>query len=145
MREFKFRCWDKRKNKWIDPSKFAFSSSGYLMVRGMGTKWYALSEFTGLIDRNSKEIYEGDICMDTFRSTSLGSISNPEMETKTVTIVFESGCFMQRGGLASRSLALDSLEIIGNIYESGELAAIEENERCHDDMLLETAKWKREL
>lgn len=57
-REIKFRAWDKSIKKMIQPHNGDF------------IKWHAMSnwkdclivmQFTGLLDKNGKEIYEGDI------------------------------------------------------------------------------------
>ncbi|WP_446898645.1 YopX family protein [Clostridium sp. LBM24168] len=59
MREFKFRIWDK-KNKcfYISDSPYTVYYPKYYPK---GEERYAVTEFTGLKDRNGKEIFEGDI------------------------------------------------------------------------------------
>ena len=53
MRQIKFRAWDKDANRmWTDPSINNDSLSDKSLV------WM---QFTGLLDRHGKEIYEGDI------------------------------------------------------------------------------------
>ena len=65
------------------------------------------SQFTGLKDKNGKEIYEGDVLQ-----TVMGIVG----ET-----TFYEGHFMLDVGKGVRMYVSDEYEIIGNIYESPEL------------------------
>jgi len=65
MREIKFRAWDARNHKMFIPSELIhpplevgyFDDSG--CPKGMNNA--PLMQYTGLKDKNGKEIYEGDI------------------------------------------------------------------------------------
>lgn len=72
---------------------------------------YIVMQYTGLKDKNDKEIYEGDIVV---LHGAYGTFHE---------IVFENAQFIAKG--SNRTLAGDvrnsELEVIGNIYENGEL------------------------
>jgi uncharacterized phage protein (TIGR01671 family) len=59
MREIKFRAWDKVKKEW---DYTGCDISGYGDTFGIGTPpTIEISEFTGLKDKNGKEVWEGDL------------------------------------------------------------------------------------
>lgn len=76
-------------------------------------------EFTGLLDKNGKEIYEGDVMK--------GSYTDDDGKTQgvTTTIEFRYGRFEAVWGRGSHLCISDlhetNREIIGNIYENPEL------------------------
>lgn len=79
-----------------------------------------LMQYTGLKDKNGKEIYEGDIL-----SIKIYSGDKVIVEGKTV-VEFKDGCFGVIWGHDKAFLSLNSFfkakfEVIGNIYENPEL------------------------
>lgn len=126
MRQIKFRAWDKKSNKMLQQTDdFTFNESGN--EADDGWLWNApgieLMQFTGLLDKNGKEIYESDIV-----KSKKGSI---------FIIKFDSGCFwvelVKRSyedknsffgdEFTCASIMFEELEceVIGNIYENPEL------------------------
>ena len=117
MREYKFRCWYCNKMRY-DITGFEFYSEGNLsgvFIDGDFADEIELMQFTGLHDKNGKEIYEGDIV----------DVTRPCIY-ETGRIVFKNGCFFIK--VKETLLALwecepnnYQLEVIGNIYENSNL------------------------
>ena len=73
----------------------------------------SVCQFTGLLDRNGKEIYEGDI------------LTCPEdVDFLPETVIFKEGCFMAKDDyttIAMNAIDTDYRNITGNIYDNPEL------------------------
>ena len=113
MREIKFRAWDKATGNWLEAITYTLHTSGRLLITPRNVE---LMQYTGLHDKNGKEIYEGDIvkCVDGNNATVSYHTSAAEFEP------FGSGDYAEWG---------NGVEIIGNIYETPELVKKQEEEQ----------------
>ena len=128
MREIKFRTWDKRFKKMVDVFKIIYydKSIGMKVTVLYRDKWnnthypelepedVILMQYTGLKDKNGKEIYEGDILKDT-------KYKKPVY----YEVGFAEGCFFYKYLKTNTYRELwrknETCEVIGNIYENSEL------------------------
>ena len=127
MREIKFRVWDNLKKKWVsnkDIWRIRTNNEGIGSILPPAIYWkqhpqgLAIQQFTGLKDKDGREIYEGDIISYPFLNEQ-----KREIELYKSIVSFEDGCF---GFLnQSKSLHLElkdrEIEILGNICENPEL------------------------
>jgi len=108
MRTIKFRAWDRTNKRFW--SHFSVSSAhGSIWFRGLKKEDWELMQFTGLIDKNGKEIYEGDIV----KGNRVGIIIYSDEHAGFYT-------FFKRRDLID-NIFPEYLEVIGNIYENPEL------------------------
>ncbi|WP_077622037.1 YopX family protein [Sediminibacillus massiliensis] len=133
MRTLKFRAWDNVKNRMLyvgEESDIVFepTDTGFKAVdiaHEEGEPNYYLDhleymQYTGLTDKNGKQIYEGDIVEATDYMDGLKELPG----TITSRVSFKNGCFELTDHIYSLNRLLtnyDELEVIGNIYEDKEL------------------------
>ena len=130
MREIKFRAWLKEERKMVNVETL-FIGINRLCFGNFKTEdlffrdfeEVELMQYTGLKDKNSKEIYEGDIVL----------IKLDETSTWYKTVVgFKKGAFIadlidkeDYVYIFHHGFTGDDFEIIGNVYENKNL--LEEN------------------
>lgn len=134
MREIKFRAWDKKEKKMLNDSELdgwdlhlynLDSSCGFHLENEYGDtnlNELELMQYTGLKDKNGKEIYEGDIiCIKNQhqKENCSGLPHNQNYFHNEVKYEIDSAGFPALmdgdGGTVYQK------EIIGNIYENPEL------------------------
>ena len=132
-RQIKFRAWDSTKEKMVSWEQITHNSNldlwgGYFDL--FNREELQPMQYTGLNDKNGKEIYEGDIVIQ--------EIWNGEdnIDGESVTDEFEGIVIYDRNGYGIQTEICDgkrtevpiyeidefvTTEIIGNIYENKEL------------------------
>ena len=122
-RELKFRAWDKlekemfpdlegknKKNTYVSLNSFFRTSDNFILM-----------QFTGLLDKNGKEIYKGDI-------VELTLFDANDNDTQYICEVkFEKGGFilccdeLEESFINFTYIEQEQLKVIRNIYENPEL------------------------
>lgn len=128
MRETKFRgyypyweIYDDMKSGWIygylgfnrgdDEYVIQSVDEEHDWGEGYTVETDTIGEYTGLKDKNGKEIYEGDILKDE--------------ENMLWEVIFDEGMFkLENIHIPGRRFITEDIEIIGNIYENSELLVV---------------------
>lgn len=147
MREIKFRAWNGGMMRYLHDGDINLTQRGVIAPNEMNEWWKArewpLMQYTGLKDKNGKEIYEGDFViylnLNIFTSDH---VLNRELcmeyaRTGFVKYMQDTCQFMlaQRDQSDSYNFSNDlkliygddeEMQVIGNIYENPELIKKEE-------------------
>jgi uncharacterized phage protein (TIGR01671 family) len=148
MREIKFRAWDKKNKKMLHVDHGDICSCGGLTYEispiqievdewftPTEAKWFEhnngerprdpvsedfeLMQYTGLKDKNGKEIYEGDVLREKYGFD--GQEWNYYVVRFGVSQELRIGFFLEGYGGAATPHVFERAEVIGNIYENPEL------------------------
>ena len=109
MRDIKFRAWDKLKKRIITSIELKDYTMDWFEYNGDLT----FMQFTGLLDKNGKEIYEGDI-------VKIGKDLIEEVKWITGEKWLAKECPVI-GWVNFSNIYTQPIEVIGNIYENSEL------------------------
>lgn len=121
-KEIKYRAWDKLNNRMVKVWGISFKAwkddeinfvtveydDGTYQLSGTDVE---LLQFTGLLDKNGKEIYESDILFYQYEDIPYEYVKWD---------VDSGGWTTSENGLMAQDLT-DNAEILGNIYENPEL------------------------
>lgn len=152
MREIKFRVWDIENKEFRDDEHF-INPNGDLIVFGfnggfvLDMDYYRVEQFTGLKDKNGKEIYEHDVINFDWRLQATSELYADDCENIKGVVKFQNGKYVVRFFNDSMSFDLSDVnqstferfwretyvsakddyfkmtgfEVVGNIHENPEL------------------------
>ena len=125
-REIKFRVWDKedKKMKYDAQDTYDYMRNNIMedcFGDVLNNENYEVMQYTGLKDKNFKEIYEGDIM----------KVKPPIWAKEGIfKVIYDNGRFIITDNKVWQNIGtlVEYSEVIGNIYENLELLEVNENE-----------------
>lgn len=134
MRELKFRVWDKLEERFTTCDEgyqghYVLSLKGefHNLQNGSGGKEYIVQQYTGMKDRNGKEVYEGDIVkwgMSHDQETAFPRLRVVEFNEKQLIYkVVEVGEYPASVDYLYEAIQPSTrwCEVVGNTFENSEL------------------------
>lgn len=136
-REIKFRIWDKKHQKFTYENDWlAIGLDGRIIEHyfwhddysediwndWLDNKEFEIQQFTGLKDKNNREIYEGDIVKDLDGEIGEARFDYGSFIIKINKIIVPFYSLLETNGFVQpRLINPKCYEIIGNIFETPEL------------------------
>lgn len=147
MREIKFRAWDKLNKEMFDVEIINFQERRVYKDTVSYRKFedIELMQYTGLKDKNGKEIYEGDVVKLIHTGIEISADRLEDLKRFVGIIKYENGIFKivrtEKSLIESKYFEMEQkkvseifiysklydLEVVGNIYENSELLKENDN------------------
>ena len=138
MRELKFRLWDEDSHTYLPDYDYAIKPDGYIICVDGGvnntSQTEVIEQYTGLKDKNGREIYEGDIVipvsdlghryMEDRGVVKFGAVESYEEDTEYQCWFYE-GRYDGSPSIMVLENIPKNIEVIGNIHENKELLDVQ--------------------
>lgn len=117
MREIKFRVWEKAKDKYV------YTDKGLKLVfpNVLADKHLIFEQFTGLHDKNSREVYEGDIVKYGSDWGNVGTVAYDAKFGYCIEYKIEYRDRIVRTRQEYFADIQSEVEVVGNIHENADL------------------------
>lgn len=120
MRDIKFRAWNEVEEKMLNWYEFLDTNMKNTFIAPESTG-LILMQYTGLNDKNGKEIYEGDIVAIQFQRATKTKNALIEYSKKYAAFIITHTKETKHENENLGDYQMQNFEVIGNIYDNPEL------------------------